>query len=236
MPGLPDTVLLNGGVFHAHAMVQRLTQLLAAGAAARCACCTTRTRTGPWRAVRQPTGWRAQQGCWHRLLRPTAPEARKGSEAIKPAWCRAWRRLGAQLLAAAAGQEGRGPQGLCLLPRGTEEGVRMVLSGRRFALKLGQAVRFNLLANSQATARAGRPDCTADGDGWVELPPLATVLPAPEGRSAAQVEVQLQACMSEVGTLEVRCVAVQDAGQSWLLPFPCAVRRLGCQLRSAAER
>ncbi|WP_347656682.1 Hsp70 family protein, partial [Comamonas thiooxydans] len=26
--GLPDTVLLNGGVFHAHAMVQRLTQLL----------------------------------------------------------------------------------------------------------------------------------------------------------------------------------------------------------------
>jgi hypothetical protein len=24
--------------------------------------------------------------------------------------------------------------------------------------------------------------------------------------------------MSEVGTLEVRCVAVQDAGQSWLLP------------------
>jgi hypothetical protein len=60
--------------------------------------------------------------------------------------------------------------GLCLLPRGTEEGVRMVLSGRRFALKLGQAVRFNLLATA-ATARAGRPDCGADGDGWVELPP-----------------------------------------------------------------
>jgi hypothetical protein len=32
--------------------------------------------------------------------------------------------------------------------------------------------------------------------------------------------------MSEVGTLEVRCVAVQDAGQSWLLPLLCAVLRL----------
>lgn len=29
----------------------------------------------------------------------------------------------------------------------------------------------------------------------------------------------MQACMTEVGTLEVRCVAVQDASQSWLLPF-----------------
>ncbi|MEG2049770.1 MAG: molecular chaperone DnaK, partial [Comamonas sp.] len=112
------------------------------------------------------------------------------------------------------------PQGLCLLPRGTEEGVRIVLSGRRFALKLGQAVRFNLLANSQSHApvQAGQI-APLTGDGWVELPPLATVLPAPEGVAAAQVEVQLQACMSEVGTLEVRCVAVQDAAQSWLLPF-----------------
>ena len=61
------------------------------------------------------------------------------------------------------------------------------------------------------------------GDGWVELPPIATVLPAPEGRAQAQVEVQLQARMTEVGTLEVRCLRVQDgvadAAQSWLLPF-----------------
>ena len=45
------------------------------------------------------------------------------------------------------------------------------------------------------------------------------MLPAPEGRATAQVEVQLQACMTEVGTLEVRCVATQEADQSWLLPF-----------------
>ncbi|WP_312808022.1 hypothetical protein, partial [Comamonas sp.] len=70
------------------------------------------------------------------------------------------------------GAKGAAPQGLCLLPRGTQEGVRMVLSGRRFALKLGQAVRFDLLANSLPSlpAQAGQL-APLQGDGWVELPP-----------------------------------------------------------------
>lgn len=112
------------------------------------------------------------------------------------------------------------PQLLCLLPKGTEEGVRIVLTGRRFALRLGQAVRFVLLASSQplAAAQAGQLQAL-QGTGWVELPALSTVLPAPAGQTTAQVEVQLQACMTEVGTLEVRCVAVHDPAQSWLLPF-----------------
>ena len=55
------------------------------------------------------------------------------------------------------GKKGAAPQGLCLLPRGTEEGVRMVLSGRRFALRLGQAVRFSLVAHSgNLPAQAGQ--------------------------------------------------------------------------------
>ena len=95
----------------------------------------------------------------------------------------------------------------------------MVLTGRRFALRLGQAVRFVLLANSsQLTAQAGQL-LPLQGEGWVELPALSTVLPAPEGKALALVEVQLQACMTEVGTLEVRCVSVADPAQSWLLPF-----------------
>jgi hypothetical protein len=222
--GLPDTVLLNGGVFHAHAMVQRLTQLLG------------RWRGSPVRVLHNPhPDWAVARGAAAyglarhqaelavaQIAAPNQPEARAGqaSAAIKPMVPRIGGGSARSYWLLLPGKKGEAPQGLCLLPRGTEEGVRMVLSGRRFALKLGQAVRFNLLANSQshAPAQAGQI-APLTGDGWVELPPLATVLPAPEGRSAAQVEVQLQACMSEVGTLEVRCVAVQDAGQSWLLPF-----------------
>ena len=219
---LPDTVLLNGGVFHAHALVERLTDLL------------SRWRGRPVRVLHNPhPDWAVARGAAAYGLARVQAELQAASEGNQPA---------AQVQQSPAaiknsiphigggaarsywlllpGKNGETPQGLCLLPRGTEEGVRIVLSGRRFAIKLGQAVRFNLLANSQSHApvQAGQI-APLTGDGWVELPPLATVLPAPEGVAAAQVEVQLQACMSEVGTLEVRCVAVQDAAQSWLLPF-----------------
>ncbi len=222
--GLPDTVLLNGGVFHAHAMVQRLTELL------------DRWRGSPVRVLHNPhPDWAVARGAAAyglarhqaelsvaQIAAPNQPAARAGqaSAAIKTMVPRIGGGSARSYWLLLPGERGEAPQGLCLLPRGTEEGVRMVLSGRRFALKLGQAVRFNLLANSQShvPAQAGQIAALI-GEGWVELPPLATVLPAPEGRAAAQVEVQLQACMSEVGTLEVRCVAVQDAGQSWLLPF-----------------
>jgi len=222
--GLPDTVLLNGGVFHAHAMVQRLTQLLG------------RWRGSPVRVLHNPhPDWAVARGAAAyglarhqaelaaaQIAAPNRPEAQAGqaSAVVKPVVPRIGGGSARSYWLLLPGKKGEAPQGLCLLPRGTEEGVLMVLSGRRFALKLGQAVRFNLLANSQSHVPAQAGQIAAlTGDGWVELPPLAAVLPAPEGQAAAQVEVQLQACMSEVGTLEVRCVAVQDAGRSWLLPF-----------------
>ena len=217
---LPDTVLLNGGVFHAHAVVQRLTEQLSAW------------RGSPVRVLHNPhPDWAVARGAAaYGLARfqPVAEEKEVPGQAArktdKPVATPRLPQVGGGsarsywlLLPAKAG--GR-PQGICLLPRGTEEGVRIVLSGRRFALRLGQAVRFNLLASSRGSqpAQAGQI-AEVGGEGWVELPPLSTVLPAPEGRDKAQVEVQLQAGMTEVGTLEVRCVAVEDAAQSWLLPF-----------------
>ncbi|RGE42669.1 molecular chaperone DnaK [Comamonas testosteroni] len=219
---LPDTVLLNGGVFHAHAIVERLTQQLGAW------------RGSAVRVLHNPhPDWAVARGAaahglarWQQEFERNKPDVQMQhrQSAIKVDKAHAplpmigggsarsyWLVL--------PGKKGAPPQGLCLLPRGTQEGVRMVLSGRRFALKLGQAVRFSLVAQSgNQPAQAGQLQ-PLQGDGWVELPPIATVLPAPEGKSATQIEVQLQASMSEVGTLEVRCVAVDDASQSWLLPF-----------------
>ncbi|WP_373788729.1 Hsp70 family protein [Delftia acidovorans] len=213
---LPDAVLLNGGVFHAHALAQRLVAQLQAW------------RGQPLRLLHNPhPDWAVARGAaahglaMHVQSRPSedlpesedartvpAPVPRIGGGSPRSYWLVLPEKAGAA------------PQGICLLPRGTEEGVRIVLSGRRFALRLGQAVRFSLVANSLAAApaQAGRI-AALDGEGWVELPALSTVLPAPEGRDKAQVEVQLQACMTEVGTLEVRCVAADDAQRQWLLPF-----------------
>ena len=118
MQVLGDTLLLNGGVFHAHALAG------ASGAPAaqcRCACCTTPSRR-PWRAlvaIGNKIGERLP-------LKPQSAKLPGG--AARSYW------LGA------AAREG-GQQALCLLPRGTQEGTRITLSGRRFCLRLGQAVR-----------------------------------------------------------------------------------------------
>ncbi len=210
---LPDTVLLNGGVFHAYALAERLQQLLGSW------------RGEPVRVLHNPhPDWAVARGAAAHALdhyhahRPAAlagpaPAAsrqavpRIGGGSARSYW-----------LVLPGKGEARAPQGLCLLPRGTEEGTRLVLTGRRFALRLGQPVRFALVARSQGQAQAGQI-APLEGEGWVELPPVSAVLPAPEGRATARVEVQLQTTMTEVGTLEVRCVAVDDAQQSWRLPF-----------------
>ncbi|MEG3001050.1 MAG: Hsp70 family protein, partial [Comamonas sp.] len=225
---LPDTVLLNGGVFHAHAIVERLTQQLSAWRGR-----PVRVLHNPhpdWAVARGAAAYglaRAQQAA--QSLKPNQPPERAAGAgaAIKTdkpvAQAAAVPLIGGgsarSYWLVLPGKKGAAPQGLCLLPKGTEEGVRMVLSGRRFALKLGQAVRFSLVAHSGSLPAQAGQLAALQGEGWVELPPIATVLPAPEGQATAQIEVQLHASMSEVGTLEVRCVAVADAAQSWLLPF-----------------
>ncbi len=220
---LPDTVLLNGGVFHAHAIAQRLAQQLSdwSGSPVR----MLHNPHPDWAVARGAAAYglaRYQADLAANRALAQDEQAQDASKSIAPAVVVP--RIGGGSARSywllLPGKKGDAPQGLCLLPRGTEEGVRIVLSGRRFALKLGQAVRFDLLANSisHTPAQAGQLS-KLDGEGWVELPPLSTVLPAPQGHDKAQVEVQLQASMSEVGTLEVRCVAAQDSTQSWLLPF-----------------
>lgn len=206
----PDSLLLNGGVFHAPALAERLQAQL------------TAWRGAPVRLLHNPhPDWAVARGAAaHGLAvyqenqaQSQAGQARAASKNIVPKIGGGAARSYWLLL---AGNGGAPAQALCLLPRGTEEGERITLSGRRFALQLGQPVRFDLVARHSGAAQAGQL-CPLDGEGWQELPPLAHVLPAPEGRASARIEVQLQALMSEVGTLEVRCLAPD--GQSWLLPF-----------------
>ncbi|WP_313074490.1 Hsp70 family protein [Melaminivora sp.] len=232
--GLPDAVLLNGGVFHAHALAERLTGLLG------------HWRGAPVRVLANPhPDWAVARGAAaHALAQYQAQHPEKSSSnqpqthagkaqtASKNIVPRIGGGSARSYWLVLPGKAGAPVRGLCLLPRGTEEGVRLVLTGRRFALRLGQAVRFALLARSEGQAQAGQI-MAIEGEGWTELPPVATALPAPPGRETARVEVQLQASMSEVGTLELRCVAVDDPQQSWLLPF--AVRGAGAPADVTAD-
>ena len=207
---LPDTVLLNGGVFHAHALVARLTEQLTQwrGQAVR----VLHNPHPDWAVARGAAAYgltlAEAQAAATAQQQPVTAMPRIGGGAARSYWL------------VLRGKPGTPTQGLCLLPRGTQEGTRITLTGRRFALKLGQAVRFELVSNNRSDQAFQAGQLIAlSGDAWRQLPPLATVLQAQGESTRTSLEVQLQACMTEVGTLEVRCLAVESKDQQWLLPF-----------------
>lgn len=196
---VPDTLLLNGGVFRAPTLARRLTDTLA-----------------DWRHA--PI----------KVLHNDAPDIAVARGAVAYALVRAARvpELGAGIGGGSArsyflvlDEAGAHPRGICVLPRGTPEGSDVHLSSHTFALRLGQAVRFHLASSVADTPWQAGDLVDLDADTFVRLPEIATVLPAPQGKRRGEVRVQLTATMTEVGTLEMHCVSTEDAGQRWLLAF-----------------
>ncbi|MGU7784721.1 Hsp70 family protein [Burkholderia sp. PU8-34] len=192
---LPDTLLLNGGVFRAGALAGRLAQTL-----------------GAWRG--QPLN----------VLHNDQPDIAVARGAVAYGLARAGYapRIGGGsprsyfLVLDDGGSEERG---VCLLPRGTEEGHEIRLDERTFALQLGQPVRFHLVSTVADTAyRPGDLVTLGDGD-FVRLPPIATVVERQDARGAHEMPVKLTASLTEVGTLEMHCIATGDAAARWRLEF-----------------
>jgi molecular chaperone DnaK (HSP70) len=120
-----------------------------------------------------------------------------------------------------------GERALCVVPRHQEEGSRVEVP-RPFALALGRPVRFPLFASVRARLE-GAGDVVEISDDLVPLPPVETVLrstaEAPgspqrlRGASAAtEVPVRIEAVLTEIGTLELWCVAT-DRDARWKLEF-----------------
>ncbi|MDZ7858762.1 Hsp70 family protein [Sphaerotilus sp.] len=200
---LPDAVLLNGGVFRAEALAERLLQTLA-----------------DWRGGVAP-----------RLLHHDNPDVAVARGAVAHALARQGRapRIGGGaarsvflLLDDAPNEDGRPVRTVCLLPRGSEPGRPLALAERTFALRLGQPVRFHL---ATSTTETGAPPVagelrTLTADTLHALPPIATVIPPTEATAGRRdLPVRLEATLAEVGTLDVRCVSVDDPAQHWQLEF-----------------
>lgn len=192
---LPDTVLLNGGVFHAPALRERLLTTL---------------RT--WQPAGAPP---------IRLLDAPRLDAAVARGAVAYALARAGSapriRSGAARAYYLALEDG---QGVCVLPHGTPEGEAVRLEAQRFSLRLGRPVHFNLVTSAvDLQHRAG--DLVALQDGLQRLPPITAVL-EPKAGAASEVQVLLDAQITEVGTLEMHCTTValaQAPQQRWKLEF-----------------
>ena len=109
-----------------------------------------------------------------------------------------------------------GPLALCVVPRGQEEGETVELGQRGFQLALGRPVRFPLFSSaSDRLEKTG--DVVPVADDMQALSPIHTVLRGGGGH-AGRVPVHLQATLTEIGTLELWCVA-DATGERWRLEF-----------------
>ncbi len=204
-PPVPDAVLLNGGLFHSAAISRRLLAILAA-----------------WR--QQPL----------RHLDNEHPNLAVAFGAVAYTMARRGEHVkfgggAARSYFLVVGKENNEPAaGICILPRGSEEGYEIRLPRRTFSLRLGEPVRFHLVSSTEESIyQPGELVADIDDECFVSLPPLAVALDSQKLEQRQEIKVELTAALTEVGTLQLQCVALDDPDQRWNLEF---------QLRRGAAR
>ena len=207
-PRMPTHVLFNGGVMKAAKLQARIVELLAtwagrevrvlAGADLDLAVALGAAHYGQ---VRRGKGVRIRGG--------TARAYYIGIESAMPAI------------------PGFAPpvKALCVAPQGLEEGSTVALPDDELGLVVGEMQTFRFFAAAARKGDEAGALIDADSDGLVELDPVEKLVEADGDRSAGMlVPVRLEAHVTEVGTLELWCVA-RDGHGRWKLEY--SVRERG---------
>ncbi len=197
--GTPTAVLFNGGVMNADALRTRLLGVL-------------REWCGP--ELRELRGINLDQAvargaAYHGLAR------RGRGIRIRGGAARAYY-IGVETAMPAVPGMPPPLKAVCLVPQGTEEGTELELPGQEFGLVVGEAAEFRMLGSS--SREEDRLGTVLDfwGDEVEELAPLVTTLEWPD-HDGTLVPVRLRVHLTEIGTLELWCVA-RD-GRRWKLEF-----------------
>jgi len=107
---------------------------------------------------------------------------------------------------------------LCVVPQRLEEGKEIVLEKPELELALGQPVLFPLYTSTvRSDDRAGDLLQVAPQQ-LLQLPPLHTILRGGKRSGTKHVPVTLAARSTEIGTLELWCVA-KEGDNRWRLEF-----------------
>ena len=201
----PTAVLFNGGVFKATALKDRVMEVIDAWLAADGGQPVKELQGAEYDlAVARGAayfGW-VRQGHGLRIRGGTARAYYVGVETAMPA------------------VPGMEPpvKALCVAPFGMEEGTQADVPPQEFGLVVGEPTRFRFFASSvRRDDRVGvMLDDIAGNDELEEVAPIETTLPAKKGNDGALVPVNLQAVVTEIGTLELRCLEKGGKGH-WKL-------------------
>jgi len=206
---VPDALLLNGGVFRSQPITRRLVDLI--------------------------RSWRASPPV---LLENKHPELSVAFGAVSYAIARRDKKLkigggsARSYFLLVDTDDSSAQQGICILPKGSEEGDEVILKDRRFALRLGVPVRFHLVSLSgDGDFKPG--DVTEITDLFHSLPPLAVAFEGDAGKPNAEVIVELAVTQTEVGTLKIQCIAAEDSSRRWDVEFQIRKKAAGLQTDAA---
>lgn len=186
---VPDALLLNGGVFRSQPITQRAIQLL--------------------------DSWCDQSP---KLLENQHPELAVAFGAVSYAVAKRDKKISIGggsarsyflLVDSTQGKKAKpSQQGVCVLPKGSEEGEEVLLENQQFALRLGQPVRFHLASTTGDKKYQPGELVDIDDEYFVSLPPLAVAF---SGEGQDEIVVRLSVALTEVGTLKIQCVAVESS-------------------------
>jgi len=110
-------------------------------------------------------------------------------------------------------------QALCIAPFGMEEGTEADLPPHEFGLVVGEPVRFRFFeSNVRRDDQVGARLEFWTEDELEELDEIEVTLPAAEHAAGEVVPVHLAAKVTEVGTLQLEAVA-RDSDQRWKVEF-----------------
>ncbi len=201
----PTAVLFNGGVFRATALKQRVVDVLNQWLAA--------DRGQPVKELEGAEldlavargaayyGW-ARHGHGLRIRGGTARAYYVGVEAAVPA------------------VPGMEPpvRALCVAPFGMEEGTQADVPPQEFGLVVGEPTHFRFFASSvrRDDVVGTMLEDPSGNEELEEVAPIETTLPARGGDAGKLIPVNLQAAVTAIGTLELRCLEKGGAGQ-WKL-------------------
>ena len=199
---MPTHVLFNGGVMKATALQARIVELLSSWAGRE-----VRVLAGADLDLAVALGaahyGQVRRGKGVRIRGGTARAYYIGIESAMPAI------------------PGFAPpvKALCVAPEGLEEGSKVELPDDELGLVVGETQTFRFFAAQSRKSDEAGALIDADSDGLVELDPVEKLVEADTERAAGQlVPVRLESLVTEVGTLELWCVARDGAGR-WKLEY-----------------
>ncbi len=115
------------------------------------------------------------------------------------------------------GETGREGKAICLVERGTEEGAQVEIE-KVFHVRTNVPVKFSIFSSTTRTGDHVGDIVTIEGDDFVKLPPLKTVLRYGKKGKSVNLPVRIGASVTPIGTLEMYCES-QESPHKWRLQF-----------------